>query len=348
MRSERLMLEAYFQRNLVWRVAHKKDFIETILKGYPFPQIFLARGPIDLESMESRQCVVDGQQRLNTIKEFLEGKLIVDGQTFSDLEAKQKEDFLKYEVAVIDFDLDAGDLRLKEVFHRLNRTFYSLSSIEKIASEYSASEFLLVARLLNGDFGGTVNSLAETEDEGSFDEDSFNPFGKDPGITEESWRWLQEQRGGDFSTMIRSVGTFSAFEFDRKVPLMFCLNVMCTYLYGYYNRNDKVRQYLDQRNDSFPERDDVMLELNRAATFLLELNLEPESFWLTKANLFSLLCELSRSKSYYEVGVEEIRRRLLALAKDIPVDYALAAREGVGRKAQRELRARVLRDSLLS
>lgn len=79
MRSGRLTLSPYFQRNLVWRDAHKRDFIDTILKGYPFPQIFLARGPIDLDTMEASQCVVDGQQRLNTIREYIEGKLELGG-----------------------------------------------------------------------------------------------------------------------------------------------------------------------------------------------------------------------------------------------------------------------------
>ena len=151
MRTARLILSPYFQRNLVWRDTHKRDFIDTILKGYPFPQIFLARGPINLDTMEAYQCVVDGQQRLSTIRDYVDSKLDVDGRFFSDLPARVREEFLKYEVAVIDFDLDAGDVRLKEIFHRLNRTYYSLSAIEKIASEYSASEFLLVARVLSGE-----------------------------------------------------------------------------------------------------------------------------------------------------------------------------------------------------
>jgi Protein of unknown function DUF262 len=120
MRSSRLTLSPYFQRNLVWREAHKRDFIDTIMKGYPFPQIFLARGPIDLDTMEASQAVVDGQQRLNSIRDFVDGKLDFEGKTFRELTAKEREEFLKYEVAVIDFDLDAGDARLKDVFYRLN------------------------------------------------------------------------------------------------------------------------------------------------------------------------------------------------------------------------------------
>lgn len=150
MRTERLTLTAYFQRNLVWRETHKHDFIDPILHGYPFPQIFLARGPINIDTMQASTCVVDGQQRLNAIREFVSGKFSVNGCFFKDLPVKEKEDFFKYEVPIIDFDLDAGDPRLKEVFKRLNRTFYSLSTIERIATEFSASQFLLVARVLSG------------------------------------------------------------------------------------------------------------------------------------------------------------------------------------------------------
>ena len=43
----RLITDPFFQRNLVWREIHKKDFIQTILLGYPFPQIFITKGKID-------------------------------------------------------------------------------------------------------------------------------------------------------------------------------------------------------------------------------------------------------------------------------------------------------------
>ena len=81
--------------------------------------------------MEASQAVVDGQQQLNSIRDFVDGKLDFEGKLFRELTPKEREDFLKYEVAVIDFDLDAGDARLKDVFYRLNRTYYSLSAIRK-------------------------------------------------------------------------------------------------------------------------------------------------------------------------------------------------------------------------
>ena len=347
MRSGRLILSPYFQRNLVWRDAHKTDFIDTLMKGYPIPQIFLARGPIDLESMEANQCVVDGQQRLNTIREYIEEKLLVNGVGFRDLDPKAKEEFLKYEVAVIDFDLDAGDPRLKEVFHRLNRTYYSLSAIEKIASEYSASEFLLLARLLSGELAAEVNEVPEELIENDADVD-LNKFLRDPGIDDISWQWLLEHKESSFAKQIKGKGVFSDFEFDRKVPLMFTLNVMCTYLAGYYNRNDKVRRFLEDKNSVFAEREDVLNSLNRAADFINEMNFSCESIWWNKANYFTLVCELSRAPNLTSQGAEAVRAKLEAFSNPLPEEYALAAREAVGRKAQRETRGRLLRSCIAS
>ncbi len=349
MRTGRLTLSPYFQRNLVWRDTHKRDFIDTILKGYPFPQIFLARGPIDLETMAASQCVVDGQQRLNTILEFISGKLMVQGSTFSDFSAREKEAFLKYEVAVIDFDLDAGDSRLKEVFHRLNCTYYSLSAIEKIASEYSASEFLLVGRMLCGEITPNDEDDDELLEEeelstngGATELASANRFDRDPGIDEDTWTWLQAHARGPYTALLASKNVFTSFEFDRKVPLMFTLNVMCTYLAGYFNRNDRVRKYLEDRNAEFPERDEVVGKINDGATFIEELGLPTGSMWFSKANFFSLICEVSRNDRSLIRDTPIVRDRLLTFAKSVPLDYTLAAREAVGRKNSSVSFARLL------
>jgi hypothetical protein len=351
MRGARLTLSPYFQRNLVWRDAHKRDFIDTILKGYPFPQIFLARGPIDLDTMQASQAVVDGQQRLNTIRDFVDGKLDIDGKIFKELTAKEREDFLKYEVAVIDFDLDVGDDRLKDVFHRLNRTYYSLSAIEKLASEYSASEFMLVARVLCGEI---LKEIPRDEDElgevGS-EEDGIeaipgNIFSRDPGIDAKTWEWLIKHAEGPFSNLIKTKPIFSNFEFDRKVPLMFTLNIMCTYMTGYYQRNDRVRKYLDERAEVFPERDNVIGSINETAEYIAQMALPDGAMWWNKANFFTIFCELGRLPDLRKQSPSDAAEKLMEFAKNVPDDYSLAAREGVGRKAQRDLRGKAVRKTL--
>ena len=104
-KSGLIIMSPYFQRKLVWRLAHKIDFIKTILLGYPFPEIFISRGKIDVDSMTSTSSLVDGQQRMNSIVEYIEGDFEVDGRKYNDLTATEKESFLKYEIAIIDLDL---------------------------------------------------------------------------------------------------------------------------------------------------------------------------------------------------------------------------------------------------
>lgn len=199
-------------------------------------------------------------------------------------------------MAVIDFDLDAGDPRLKDVFHRLNRTFYALSAIEKLASEYSASEFMLVARVLSGEIlkRRSEDEFFDMEDDAEEQGLDSNVFSRDPGIDDTSWTWLVERAEGAFSDLIRKGTVFSPFEFDRKVPLMFTLNVMCTYLLGYYERNDRVRKMLDDRAAAFEERQEVIDVLNATASFIVDMELPIGSPWWNKANFFTIVCELAR------------------------------------------------------
>src|SRR5471032_597798 len=121
-KTRTLIPDAYFQRNLVWRDIHKQDFIKTILLGFPFPQIFVSKGIVDVVEMKTTSCIVDGQQRCKAIGEFVDNKFKVEGRLFQELNSSEKSEFLKYEIAVIELDLDNNDPRIKDIFQRVNRT----------------------------------------------------------------------------------------------------------------------------------------------------------------------------------------------------------------------------------
>jgi hypothetical protein len=354
LRSGRLIISPYFQRNLVWRDAHKHDFIDTILQGLPIPQVFLARGAIDLQRMESFTCVVDGQQRLNAIREFTADRFPVHGKLFSELSNDEKTSFIKYEVPVIDFDLDAGDVRLKDVFKRLNRTFYSLSIIERIATEYSSSEFLLTARVLCGDIAvaGAEEDEIEALDvlvKGLAPEDGSDPGGapneflRDPGVSEEKWASLQERAGGAFSRLLVEKNVFSSYEFQRKTPLMFVLNVMATITGGYYSRNDKVKFYLDDNSAEYPESDQMIAALNRVADKVFEMELGTRSIWFNKANFFTMVCELALDDQLDKLAIQATTEQLSEFERNPPREFVIAAREAVNNRPERVLRANMFR-----
>ncbi len=332
----KLILAPYFQRKLVWRLAHKVDFIKTILLGYPFPEIFISRGDIDLDSMSSTSFLVDGQQRMNSIKEFLADSFQVDGQSYSDLSATAKEAFLKYEIAIIDLNLRQEDEQIIEVFKRLNRTFYALSAIEKLSTEFGSSEFMLVAKLLAG----------ELKDDPDAEESiSPNRHEFDPNITPAFAKWAESQNANAYLRLLLDSSMFTKYEISRQVHLMFTLNVLATILDDYYNRNDSATRYLESKTDKFPEKDEIIKKIELAAAFFNRLRLRADSFWYGKSNAFTLLitlCEFHADLS--KLDIPSVKASLVEFGEHPPNDYAFAAKEAVNNKKERLLRAKYVRE----
>lgn len=335
----KIVLSPYFQRKLVWREGHKVDFIKTILLGYPFPEIFLSRGNIDLEDMTSRSSLVDGQQRMNSICEFVTGKFRVDEKTYHELTPTEKESFLKYEIAIIDLDLSDNDANIIDIFKRLNRTFYALSNIEKMATEFASSEFMLTAKLLSGELP------CNNEGEENVDVAAHE---LNPNLTEEFIRWANTQEVTDFKEFILGKPIFSKYEISRNVHLMFTLNLMATQQVGYYNRNERVIELLELYAQAYPDREIMVSKLNSAARLFTKLRLKAHTFWYGKSNAFSLLSMIAeRQNEIPNVEVKTLKTALDAFAETPPADYSLAAKEAVNNKRERILRKEKLETIIL-
>jgi hypothetical protein len=147
MENNILLLRPRFQRNLVWNDNHKENFIDTILRGLPFPEIYIASGEMDLEKMISTIVIVDGQQRLSTIRDYINGsedfvfKRIL---RFDELIKEQKTDFLDYDVVVRNLGRIDEDL-IKEIFSRINSVQYALNAME-INNALYEGEFITTAK----------------------------------------------------------------------------------------------------------------------------------------------------------------------------------------------------------
>jgi len=127
-----LIPRPYFQRRLVWTMRHKQLFVQTVLDGYPFPEIFLCDGTVDLDSGVGAQLVVDGQQRITTLHQYFLGSddlRLGDLPPYAHLTDTQKHAFLDYQVVVRDLGL-LSDGEIREVFHRMNSTNYGLNAME--------------------------------------------------------------------------------------------------------------------------------------------------------------------------------------------------------------------------
>ncbi|OMQ12890.1 DUF262 domain-containing protein [[Flexibacter] sp. ATCC 35103] len=322
----RLIPDAYFQRNLVWRELHNKDFIKTILLGYPFPQIFISKGKIDVASMSTISCIVDGQQRTNAIIKFIDNQYEVDGRYYNNLSEEEKSNFLKYEVAVIELDLENDDPKVQEIFQRINRTSNSLSIIEKMASEYSTAEYMLVAKLLANEIELEFDAAQED-------------LREDPNIPKEFFIWAKKQKVNRFQSLITEKGIFTTRDIARKVHLMHILNIMSTVLTDFFNRNEKTTSLLNDYGIDFYDKNDIVVLFEKTADTILKLKLKQKSIWFNKSNSFSLIIGIAKLQIEIDnLNLEKLKYNLEQFEMDIPGDFKLASTEGVNNKKEREIR----------
>ncbi|WP_419657744.1 conserved uncharacterized protein, DUF262 [Desulfosarcina variabilis str. Montpellier] len=148
--TNRLILSPDFQRKFVWTHEHQEEFLDTILNGYPFPEIYVCQGETDIKKLRTTQKVIDGQQRLTTIKNYIEHTFKKDLKivpSFDSLSEDQRDDFLSYQVVVRDIGKVDADL-VKEIFRRINLTKFKLEDIEIHNAIYDG-KFIQIAKELS-------------------------------------------------------------------------------------------------------------------------------------------------------------------------------------------------------
>src|SRR3954447_16131499 len=96
----KLILRPDFQRKFVWTHEHQEAFIDTILNGLPFPEIYVCEGEVDVQKLRTTRLVIDGQQRLTTIRNYIEGTFdhpLVKIQPYQSMTNDKKQEFLSYQ-----------------------------------------------------------------------------------------------------------------------------------------------------------------------------------------------------------------------------------------------------------
>ena len=150
MRSERRALDKVYkrrdryeipdwQREEVWSAEQKRRLIDTILQGWKLPKFYFQR----TGDAPDQYDVVDGQQRLTAIWEFMGGELKLNtrqaskfgGVDYDSLPESLSDAFDDYEIEY-DEITDATVEELKEFFQRLQQGL-PLTSAEKLNSVHS-------------------------------------------------------------------------------------------------------------------------------------------------------------------------------------------------------------------
>ncbi|MDR3583723.1 MAG: DUF262 domain-containing protein [Desulfosporosinus sp.] len=131
----KLKLNPDFQRKYKWNKVNEEKtsrFIESILMRIPLPACYFA------EDEEKKHIVIDGVQRITTVKRFLNDEFALEGLTqldelngkrFSELE-DLREDMNNYTIRCIILRKDNSKELIKDIFARLNQGAVELTHQE--------------------------------------------------------------------------------------------------------------------------------------------------------------------------------------------------------------------------
>lgn len=91
-----------YQRGFVWEEEHKTKLIEAIFRGTDIGKVVIIRLPYKQDSYLYE--ILDGKQRLSTIVQFVEDRFQYQGYYFSQLQERDKSEFLSKIVSVGETD----------------------------------------------------------------------------------------------------------------------------------------------------------------------------------------------------------------------------------------------------
>ncbi|ATM77373.1 hypothetical protein CRN79_16655 [Serratia fonticola] len=144
--------EPPYQRDSVWNEEKQSFFIDSILRNYPIPPIFLHQ-KINDDTGKILFEVVDGKQRLTAIVSFINGEIasasedtddILTGVYFKDLSKEElsevKKRFWRYQMPVEYIDTE-DEKTIDSIFDRLNRNGERLNGQELRNAKYHDKDF---------------------------------------------------------------------------------------------------------------------------------------------------------------------------------------------------------------
>ncbi len=308
----------------LWPSSAKSYFIDTILKEFPFPKVYFHE-KIDRQTKRPHREIVDGQQRISTIVEFINGEFPLssnargfEGMKFDQLTEEQQNSFYSYTVSV-DVIRNADRPEILQMFRRMNAFTLPLNAAEKRHSEFF------------GEFKDWVNTVL----------DRF-------GIILINWNVLTS----------RQVVRMADAEFVSDLALAFEDGIVST-------SPAKLRDLYKKYDQVFLVRSELSNHVNAVLDVVLNDLSDVQKTHITKSHIFhSLLCALAHNQfglkgAEEALGLSPINRyytdqdraltslgRLAAAHEEKDTsefgEYVKAASEGGNRAAQRIVRIKWL------
>jgi hypothetical protein len=243
-----------FQRHAVWTSLQKSYLIDTVLNGLPIPEIYM-QDPVSVDGTE-KHIVVDGQQRIRSVLEFIEDSLVLEGddvsrqwrgRRFSDLSDDEKRTVFGYKFVARILPSNLSEAEIRAVFSRINKNVEALTDQEPRNSTYA------------GPFIQTIKDLANDD-----------PFWSDCGV-------------------------FSSNDYRRMNDQEYISELVVAHLYGPQNKKDKLDQYYAEHEESFEDREKVLRDFRLVTSEVGRLIPRLRGTrWRKKSDFYTLFLALSR------------------------------------------------------
>jgi len=290
--EETLEIRPPYQRCPVWTIRQKSNLIESILLGFPVPEIYIHT--ITSEGGDTEYAVVDGQQRVRAILQFLgldrdeneqdaNGFSLEElkeesrwrGTTFADLTPDEKKKFYGHKLAVR-FLEESTEPEVRDLFRRLNTYLTKLNDQELRNATYSGPLVDLVNKLANDDY------------------------------------WAEN-------------GIVSAAMIRRMKDMEFVSELIIGVLDGPQGGAGKIidEYYLELEpySEAFPKQNRVERRYNRTLSLITEMFPDMRGTrWKNRSDFYSLfvaISELLRTKTVPQGRIAALKRTLGDFAKDV-------------------------------
>ena len=189
--KEDLILNPDYQRNVVWQKSKQTSFIESLFMEIMIPPIYVVEVPSDNILDPKKYEVVDGKQRLTTIKHFINNELILDkkhleyysdlygGKNFSTIYSEYSEKANQVLSSILDIYVitsNSPEETKYDIFSRLNKGSEPLKVNEIRKAIYSSSLSKCIDKCVDEQTGKEANINSKNEYTEIFSENNIKRF----------------------------------------------------------------------------------------------------------------------------------------------------------------------------
>ncbi|GAA3525048.1 hypothetical protein GCM10022234_22460 [Aeromicrobium panaciterrae] len=280
---DQLDIAPSFQRRPVWSHKQKSDLIGTILLGYPVPELYVHE--VISGDGDERHRLVDGQQRIRAVLEYLDGEFeLVESDSvpqgyhykaFEDLDSDAQKTVRSYKFVIRTLK-DVDEVVIKDMFKRLNQGVVSLNEQELRHATY------------DGEFLKLMEQVADL------------PI------------WAE-------------FGIFSADDIRRMRDVETVSELAVASLNGPQNKKLSLDKWYQTYEEDFPERASLETTFDTVLTQLRQvLPALKKTRWRKRSDFYTLFCALSRIEGQLPLEPEPAARVFKALLEfGVQVDDAV-------------------------